>query len=101
MAIAAITRLRLRKLHLLPLFMLGALRSRRQALASDGCLAADVRMLGARVFWTRTLWGDTAAMLDFMRGGAHRTVMPKLLDWCDDQSGGATSVDRPGDQVSG
>jgi hypothetical protein len=67
MAIAAVTRLRLRKLHLLPLFMLGAYRSRRQALASDGCFAADMRMLGARVFWTRTLWRDVAAMRDFMR----------------------------------
>ena len=25
----------------------------------DGCLAADMRMLGARVFWTRTLWRRT------------------------------------------
>ena len=86
MAIAAITRLRLRKLRFLPLFMLGAFRSRRQALARDGCLAADARQLGARVFWTRTLWRDTGAMRDFMRSGAHRAVMPKLLDWCDEAS---------------
>ena len=86
MATAAITRLRLCRLHFLPPLMLGAFRSRRQALASDGCLAADMRMLDARVFWTRTLWRDTAAMRDFMRSGAHRTVMPKLLDWCDEAS---------------
>ncbi len=84
MAIAAITRLRLRKLYFLPLLLLGAFRSRRQALASDGCLAADMRMLGARVFWTRTLWRDASAMRDFMRSGAHRAVMPRLIDWCDE-----------------
>ena len=86
MPVAAITRLRLRKLYLVPLLVLGAFRSRRQALGSDGCLAADVRMIGARVFWTRTLWRDQGAMRDFMRSGAHRTVMPKLVDWCDEAS---------------
>ena len=86
MAVAAITRLRLRRLYLLPLLLLGAFRSRRQALASDGCLAADVRMIGAHVFWTRSLWRDAGAMREFMRGGAHRTVMPRLIDWCDEAS---------------
>ncbi len=50
MAIAGITRLRLRKLRYAPLLLLGAFRSQRQALGSDGCLAADVRMIGTRVF---------------------------------------------------
>ena len=95
MAIAAITRLRLRKLRTVPIFMLGAFRSRRQALGSDGCLAADVRMIGARVFWTRSLWRDAEAMRNFMRGGPHRAVMPKLIDWCDE----ASLVDWPRDTL--
>jgi hypothetical protein len=95
MAIAAITRLRLRKLRFVPLFLLGAFRSKRQALGSDGCLAVDVRMIGTRVFWTRTLWRDAEAMRDFMRSGPHRVVMPKLLDWCDE----ASLVDWPGDAL--
>jgi hypothetical protein len=95
MAIAAITRLRLRKLHTVPIFMLGAFRSKRQALASDGCFAADVRMIGARVFWTRSLWRDAEAMRNFMRSGAHRAVMPKLIDWCDE----ASLVDWPRDTL--
>jgi hypothetical protein len=86
MAIVAITRLRLRKLRFVPLFFLPAVRSRRQALGSDGCLAADVRMIGARVFWTRSLWRDAEAMRNFMRSGAHGAVMPKLLHWCDEAS---------------
>ena len=55
MPVAAITRLRLRKWRYVPLLILSAMRSKRQALASEGCLAADVRTQGARVFWTRTL----------------------------------------------
>ena len=86
MPIAAITRLRLRQLTTVPLFLIGAVRSKRQALGSDGCLAADVRMIGVRVFWTRSLWRDAGAMRDFMRSDAHRTVMPKLIDWCDEAS---------------
>jgi hypothetical protein len=86
MPIAAVTRLRLRKLRFVPLLLVSAIRSRRQAQASEGCLAADVRMQGARVFWTRTLWRDTRAMREFMRRDAHGAVMPKLLHWCDEAS---------------
>ena len=31
-----------------------------------------------RVFWTRTIWNDEAAMRSFMLSGAHREVMPRL-----------------------
>ena len=58
MPVAGVTRLRLRRWRYVPLLILAAMRSRRQALASDGCLAADARTQGARVFWTRTLWRD-------------------------------------------
>jgi hypothetical protein len=85
MPIAAVTRLRLRKLHLVPALMIYAFRSQRQARASEGCLAADMRMQGVRVFWTRTLWRDVQALRDFMRGGgAHGAVMPRLQHWCDE-----------------
>jgi hypothetical protein len=62
------------------------MRSLRQARHSQGCLAADVRREKALVFWTRTAWTDLAAMRAFMGSGAHRTVMPKLLEWCDEAS---------------
>jgi hypothetical protein len=84
MPVAAVTRLR--RLRYVPLLIVAAFRSRRQALASPGCLAADMRMQGARVFWTRTLWHDTHAMRDFMRAGAHGAVMPRLQHWCDEAS---------------
>jgi hypothetical protein len=86
MPIAAVTRLRLRRWRFVPLFILAALRSRRQARASEGCMASDVRMQGARLFWTRTLWRDTNTMRAFMRSGAHGAVMPRLMHWCDEAS---------------
>jgi hypothetical protein len=86
MPIAAVTRLRLRSLRFLPAHLFYAMRALRQARRSDGCLAADARNQGLRLFWTRTLWRDTKAMRAFMTGGPHRLVMPKLLDWCDEAS---------------
>jgi hypothetical protein len=85
MPIAAVTRLRLRKLRFVPALMVHAFRSRRQARASEGCLAVNMRMQGACVFWTRTLWRDAKALRDFMRsGGTHGAVMPRLQHWCDE-----------------
>ena len=85
MPVAAVTRLRLRKLRLVPWLMVYAFRSRRQAWASEGCLAADMRMQGARTFWTRTLWRDAEALRQFMRsGGAHGAAIPRLQHWCDE-----------------
>src|SRR5690242_18875229 len=86
MPIAAITRLRLRSFRFLPAHIVYAIRSQRQARGSDGCLAVDVRQQGFRVFWTRTLWRDAKAMRAFATGGAHRVVMPKLQNWCDEAS---------------
>ncbi len=86
MPVAAVTRLRLRTLRFAPLLTWGAIRSLRQARRSDGCLAADVRTEGARVFWTRTLWRDPKAMHDFIVGSAHRAAMRGLPNWCDEAS---------------
>jgi len=86
MPIAAVTRLRLRSLRFLPAHLFYAIRALRQARRSDGCLAADVRQLGLRVFWTRTLWRDHRVLRDFMVSGAHRAVLPKLQLWCDEAS---------------
>jgi quinol monooxygenase YgiN len=84
MPFSSITRLRVRSLRYLPEFLWRALSSVRQARSSDGCLFADVRREVKLTFWTRTVWRDEASMRAFMTHGAHRKVMPKLLDWCDE-----------------
>jgi quinol monooxygenase YgiN len=86
MPLASITRLRVRSLRYLPEFLWRAFASVRQARATPGCVAADVHREVKFVFWTRTVWRDEAAMRAFMTSGAHRVVMPKILDWCDEAS---------------
>jgi quinol monooxygenase YgiN len=84
MPLSSITRLRLRRWRFVPLFAWHAVRSLRQVRRSDGCLAADVRTIGGRVFWTRTLWRDAMAMRAYMTSGAHAAAMRKLPHWCDE-----------------
>ena len=85
-ALASITRLRVRSIRYLPEFLLRALASVRQARGSPGCLHADVRREANLIFWTRTVWHDEEAMRAFMKEGAHRIVMPKIFNWCDEAS---------------
>ena len=86
MPLASITRLRVRSIRSLPEFLWRAFASVRQARTTPGCLFADVRREAKLVFWTRTLWRDEPSMRAFMTSGAHRVVMPKILDWCDEAS---------------
>jgi Antibiotic biosynthesis monooxygenase len=86
MSLASITRLRVRSIRYLPEFLLRALASVRQARGSPGCLSADVRREVKLIFWTRTLWRDEQSMRALMTSGAHRMVMRKILDWCDEAS---------------
>jgi hypothetical protein len=87
MPLVAITRLRLRGYRYLLPFMWHAGKSAAQAQRSPGyragALSSDVRRL---TFWTATVWENEAAMQAFRASGAHRLVMPKLADWCDEGS---------------
>ena len=84
MAFNSITRLRLRKLSTLPAFMREASAANAQARASAGFLGGAVLIEGRLVAWTRTAWESEAAMKAFRDSGAHREMMPKLVDWCDE-----------------
>jgi hypothetical protein len=84
MAIVSITRLRVRSWRYLVPFLFYALRSYRQARHSQGNLAASLLRDSDRTFWTRTVWTTESAMKDFMLAGAHRQVMLRLLEWCNE-----------------
>jgi heme-degrading monooxygenase HmoA len=66
------------------MFVLQAFRSRRQAAKAEGNVATQLFNDSGRVFWTGTVWTNEAAMKAFMLSGAHKQVMRKLLDWCDE-----------------
>ncbi|MFZ0149449.1 MAG: DUF3291 domain-containing protein [Xanthobacteraceae bacterium] len=84
MPLVSITRLRVRSLRFLPAFLLGSLRSARAAKKASGNLAVSLLSDAHLAFWTRTLWTDEHSMRAFMLAPAHRAVMPKLLQWCDE-----------------
>jgi hypothetical protein len=79
-----VTRLRVRSWRHLPAFLIGSLLAARQAKRAAGNLAISVLRDADRAFWTRTVWRDEGAMRSFMRSGAHRRVMPRLVRWCDE-----------------
>ena len=82
----SITRLRVRSWRYLPAFFVAALRSALQARRAKGNLAVGMLREARNTFWTRSLWTDEAAMRAFMVSGAHRMIMPRLLEWCDEAS---------------
>lgn len=86
MPLVSITRLRVRSLRYLPAFLINALRSAQQAKAASGNLVVSLLSDARFTFWTRTMWNDEQSMRAFMIAGAHRSVMPRLLEWCDEAS---------------
>jgi Domain of unknown function (DUF3291) len=84
MPFVSITRLRVRSFRYLPVFLIGAFRSARQAKNAAGNLAVSLLSDSNFTFWTRTLWSDERSMRAFMLVGAHRRIMPRLLQWCDE-----------------
>jgi Domain of unknown function (DUF3291) len=86
MPLVSITRLRVRSLRYLPAFLINALRSAQQAKAASGNLAVSLLSDARFTFWTCTVWNDEQSVRAFMIAGAHRSVMPRLLQWCDEAS---------------
>ena len=66
------------------MFLIGSLRSAQQAKSAEGNVAVSVLRQPQNTYWTRTVWTSEAAMKAFMLAGAHRGVMRKLLNWCDE-----------------
>lgn len=84
MAFISVTRLRVRSFRYLLQFVWKSMKTARQAERSPGFLLGRLARCPGNVFWTVTAWTDEAAMNGYRTAGAHRAVMPKLLDWCDE-----------------
>ena len=84
MAFISVTRLRGRRFAYLPVFILFALRSSRQAKRAAGNLGVGLLREANRTFWTRTAWRDESSMRAFMLAMPHRRAMEKLAEWCDE-----------------
>lgn len=82
----SVTRLRVRSLFTLPAFLRDAEKSYEQAARAPGLITGALLPEGRMVFWTRTAWESEAAMLVYRDSDAHRVVMPKLVEWCDEAS---------------
>lgn len=83
-AFVSVTRLRLRGIRFLPMFIYYALLSARQARRTPGSLFAATIRDASLVFWTLTVWGDEKEMRSFRNTGVHLKVMPRLAKWCDE-----------------
>jgi heme-degrading monooxygenase HmoA len=86
MPFISVTRLRVRAFRYLPAFLINALRAARQAKNAPGNLSVSFLRDSNFTFWTCTVWNDDTSMRSFMISGAHRRVMPHLLEWCDEAS---------------
>ena len=84
MAFISVTRLRVRSFGYLPQFAWQALKSARQAERASGFLGGRLLRNARNAFWTLTAWEDETAMKTYRSAGVHRSVMPKLLNWCDE-----------------
>ena len=84
MPLVSLTRLRVRSWAHLPAFVVATVRAALQARRAEGNLAVRLLRDAHNTFWTCTLWSDEAAMKAFMLSGAHRTIMPRLLEWCNE-----------------
>jgi hypothetical protein len=82
----SITRLRVRNIFYLPLFMLHAMRTMMQAQRAEGVVGVDTRFEKNNVVWTKTVWADEKVMKDYRGSGAHQIAMRLLSTICSEAS---------------
>ena len=80
----SITRLRVRSIFYMPLFMLHAMRTMTQAQKADGVQGVETRFEKNNVVWTKTVWADEAKMKEYRGSGAHQIAMRILSEICNE-----------------
>jgi len=82
----SITRLHLRSIRYLPMFLLENFFIFYQLKNTPGLIAGKIVNEGGLGFWTMTAWKEETAMKFFRNSGKHQTAMPKLQQWSDEAS---------------
>ena len=82
----SITRLRVRSIFYMPVFLLHAMRTSTQAQKADGILGVETRFEKNNVVWTKTVWTDETAMKKYRGSGAHQIAMRFLSELCNEAS---------------
>ena len=82
----SITRLRVRSIFYMPLFMLHAMRTMTQAQKADGVQGVETRFEKNNVVWTKTVWTEESAMKKYRGSGAHQIAMRILSEMCNEAS---------------
>ncbi|HEY0704235.1 MAG TPA: antibiotic biosynthesis monooxygenase [Candidatus Acidoferrales bacterium] len=86
MTFISITRLHVRSYLYLPVFVWRAQQSISQSQSAPGFIHGRLMRESSNTWWTITAWDTDAAMNAFRTSGAHQSVMPKLMVWCDEAS---------------
>ena len=95
--LASVTRLRLRSVMFLPMFVWRTILSQRQLERAEGFLGGRLLVDPGMTFWTLTVWESELAMRGFRGSGAHARVMARLPEWCDEAAYGHWV--QTGDQI--
>lgn len=86
MVFVSATRLRLRSPLYLPMFLWHTFLTRQQIINLPGFLGGKLLADRNLAYWTLTVWEEKAAMQMVRKKGAHKQVMPKIQDWCDESA---------------
>ncbi len=91
----SITRLRVRSIFYMPLFMLHAMRTMTQAQKAQGVLGVETRFEKNNVVWTKTVWQDETAMKKYRGAGAHQVAMRMLSEMCNEAAYARWQTETP------
>jgi|SRR5277367_2610264 len=81
---ASVTRLRVRLVRDLPIFLWNTFLTHQQIVRAPGFVGGRLLVDTHRTYWTLTVWENERTMKAFRGSGAHARVMPSLAGWCDE-----------------